>query len=60
MAKTMKATNKKGEPVTKKDSTKKTRSHIDKKGHVYIKNTGRYNELTKSAIGKFPGVSVGD
>jgi hypothetical protein len=34
--------------TTKKDPI----SHVDAKGKVYIKHTGRYNEVTKDAIGK--------
>lgn len=36
------------------------KSHINKEGVPIYKNTGRYNEVTKSAVGTIPGSPVGD
>lgn len=46
-----------------KKPIKITRSHvkiIDGKPVPFYTYAGNYNEVTKSAIGKFPGSSVGD
>ncbi len=47
----------------KKKTPAVTRSHvkiIDGKPVYFYKRVGVYNEVTKSAIGKFPGSPVGD
>ncbi len=44
----------------KKDKPlQQTRSHI-KNGKAYYQHVGGYYEVTRDAIGKFPGSSVGD
>lgn len=58
----MKPKNKKvqGKDSKSKNTKQSNRSHIGKDGEIYLKNAGRYNEVTKESIGKVRGTSIGD